>query len=200
MIYKLVAFVIFIFLSAFNFNNTKPHFSKWVITNGCFLKVGGSTNINRFSCIIPNYSKPDTLTFYKNNAVEVVRATGSIKLDVQNFDCHNPVMTKDLRKTLKSKEHPNLIIRFTSFSRYPRFNNQPDKIKGFVNIELAGVSKKFEVDYQFVSDGAKFLNLIGTKQVLFSDFNLIPPRKIGGMIQTNNELSVVFNLRVKVIT
>ena len=59
--------------------------------------------------------------------------------------------------------------------------------------------KSLEVDYKFISGGENVINLIGTRQVSFSDFNIIPPRKIGGMIQTNDELTVVFNLRMKVI-
>jgi hypothetical protein len=108
-------------------------------------------------------------------------------------------MTRDLQKTLKAKTFPKLIIRFISLNRYPRFNNQTDAISGVVTIELAGVTKQYEVDYKFVSDGAQFLTLIGTRRVNFSDFNLIPPRKMGGMIQTFNELNVEFNLKMKVL-
>jgi hypothetical protein len=50
-----------------------------------------------------------------------------------------------------------------------------------------------------VPAGANVINLVGTRKVNFSDFNLVPPRKIGGMIQTNNELDVEFNLRLKVL-
>lgn len=185
--------------SAFNIQVSKPHVSRWVITKGCSLKVGGSTNVNKFSCIIANYGQPDTLTLYKNNPAEPVKINGSIKLDVQNFDCHNPVMTGDLRKTLKAKTFPKLTIRFISLNKYPKLNDQLEAIKGVVTIELAGVTKRFEVDYRFVSDGPKSINLIGSRQVNFSDFNIVPPRKIGGMIQTNNALNVEFNLKLKVL-
>jgi hypothetical protein len=68
-----------------------------------------------------------------------------------------------------------------------------------VIIELAGVSRRFEVDYKMVSADGSIINLVGSRQVNFSDFNITPPRKVGGMIRTNNELSVVFNLRMKVL-
>jgi hypothetical protein len=187
----------FIFLGL-SFQSNKPDVIRWVTINGCSLKVDGSTNINNFSCAITNYSKPDTIVVTRASN-QPVFLSGNIKLDVPNFDCHNPIMTADLRKTLKAKEFPQLMIFFVSMSRYPDGSNKKDITKGTVLIVLAGVSKRFEVDYKVVSADNNFVNLIGSRKVNFSDFNLTPPRKLGGMIQTNNELSVEFNLRMKVL-
>lgn len=176
----------------------KPYFAKWVINKACYLKVEGSTNVSKFSCTIPDYIKPDTLTFYKGKGNEPLKVSGSIMPDVQGFDCHNQMMTKDLRKTLKAKDFPKLIIKFISLSKYPDLN-KTEKVKGLVTIELAGITKRFDVDYQFISNSDNHITWIGKRQVLFSDFNIVPPRKIGGMIQTNNEIQVVFNLHVKVL-
>lgn len=166
---------------------------------GGSLKVEGSTNVNKFTCVIDSYAKPDTLLLYKNNPKGIAPVSGILKLDVQNFDCHNPVMTSDLRKTLKVKSFPKLTIRFINLSKYPDLSGNTELIKGLVAIELAGVTKRFEVDYKLISAGESAISLIGTRQVNFSDFNIVPPRKIGGMIQTNNELNVIFKLRIKVI-
>lgn len=197
---QLKPFLLFLLVlsSGFNLQIGKPYLTKWVITKGCSLKVEGSTNINKFSCVIANYCRPDTLTFYKNSITGPLKISGCLQLDVQDFDCHNLVMTADLRKTLKAKDFPKLIIRFISLNRYPDFNNQSD-VKGIVTIELAGTAKLFEVDYRVIPDGAKSLTLIGIRKVKFSDFNIVPPRKIGGLIQTNNDLNVEFNLRLKVL-
>lgn len=180
------------------FQHNKPSVTRWVIMNGCSLKVDGSTNVNNFSCVIANYSRPDTIMVVKGGK-PFVQLNGNIKLGVQHFDCHNPVMTADLRKTLKSKEHPYLVIRFLTINKYPETGTRQAFTKGLVHIELAGVSKQFEVAYRVVSADKDVLNLVGTQQVNFSDFNITPPRKLGGMIKTNNELSVVFDLRIKVI-
>lgn len=196
---KLFLIFLFITLSAFNMQLSKPVLTQWVITKGCTLKVEGSTNVNKFMCVITDYAKPDTINFNKSSMTGSVKINGSIKLDVQNFDCHNPVMTRDLRKTLKSKTFPKLIIRFVSLSSYPQFNNHTNAITGIVTIELAGVTKRFDVNYRFTSHGPKTLNLVGSRLVNFSDFNIIPPRRLGGMIQTNDLLKVEFNLNMKVI-
>lgn len=189
---------LFIILSGFSFQSNKAMVTKWVIVNGCSLKVDGSTNVNNFSCAITNYSKPDTIVVIRNSNLPV-QLNGNIHLDVQNFDCHNAIMTADLRKTLKSKEHPLLKINFISMNKYPNADNKLEITKGMVVIELAGVSKRFEVDYKTVSANKSFINFVGSRKVNFTDFNLVPPRKLGGMIKTDNELSVEFNVRMKVV-
>lgn len=166
---------------------------------GGSLRVDGSTNVNKFSCVIANHTKSDTIKIFKDPSKEAFSLSGIIRLDVQNFDCHNPVMTGDLRKTLKTKQFPHLSVRFLNLSRYPNLYSSQDIVKGAVTIELAGVTKRFDVDYKVISASDNVINLIGFRKVNFSDFNIIPPRKIGGMIQTNNDLSVMFNLRIKVI-
>jgi hypothetical protein len=175
-----------------------PALLRWVISNGCSLTVDGSTNVNKFSCTITNYGSPDTIHVNRGSN-QPVHLNGQIKLDVKNFDCHNAIMTADLRKTLKSKDFPLLSIRFLSLNKYPSALHGQDITKGMVVIDLAGISKQFEVDYKVVSSERNYINLVGSRRVNFSDFKIIPPRKLGGMIKTNNELSVVFTLRMKVL-
>jgi hypothetical protein len=188
---------LFIIFLGFGFQTNNSNATKWVIITGCSLKVDGSTNVNNFSCAITNYSRPDTI-FVTRLPNQPVKLNGNISLDVQSFDCHNPVMTADLRKTLNAKEHPRLIIRFISINKYPEPGKQ-GVTKGIVVIELAGVSKGFEVDYKIIPTERTSISLVGSRNVNFSDFDITPPRKLGGMIRTNNELSVVFNLRMKEI-
>jgi len=172
---------------------------KWALSKQCMLKVNGSTNINKFSCVIPEYELPDTLTIGKETNRQRVKISGSMVLGVQKFDCKNPMMTSDLRKILKAKSFPRLIITFEDLSSYPDPANPGVAIKGFVTIELAGAVKRFEVDYQYVMAAEKRLRMTGTKTLHFSDFNIVPPKRLGGMIKTNNELNVEFMLNIKIL-
>lgn len=191
--------ILVVLLSGFNSQTDRPRVVKWVINKGGSLKVGGSTNVNNFTCVITSYNRPDTLVFYKENNSQPIKMNGFMTLDVQHFDCNNPVMTADLRKTLKAKDFPKLIIRFTNLSRYPDYHEKSDVVKGTVTIELAGVTKYFTIDYKFTSNGENSLFLTGRRRIYFSDFQIVPPRKIGGMIQTKDELNIEFNLRVNTL-
>ena len=170
---------------------------KWVISSGCSLKVDGSTNVNKFTCAISSYNRPDTILVTQTNR-PVVQLTGTMMLDVNKFDCFNSIMTADLRKTLKARQYPHLIIRFVSINTYPVAANSITK--GIVVIELAGVSRSYEVNYKVIAASRNYVNLVGFQKLMFSDFHIDPPRKLGGMIKTNNELGVVFDLKMKVLS
>lgn len=198
-LFKLYFPAIIILCTGFSFPAVKPTPIRWVIESGCSLKVAGTTNVNKFNCTIISYAQPDTLTFHKNIDGKSMKVTGEIAVAVKEFDCRHAMITRDLRKTLKAETFPSLVIRFISLNKYPEFTAQQQSIKGLVSIELAGETRQYDVDYQFIADGTKTLNLIGKRKVKFSDFNLNPPKKAGGMIRTNDELAVEFNLKIKVI-
>jgi len=173
---------------------------KWVLTSGCTLKVDGSTNINKFTCDISDYSSPDTISqFNYDNAHKLFPLKGVLNIEVNAFNCHNPLMTSDLRKTLKAKEYPRLKINFISLKELPDNKKINQKTTGLVDIELSGVVKRFEVEYTFKSDEPGLVIATGLRQVTFTDFNLVPPRKLGGMIRTNDALLISFHLRMKTI-
>ncbi len=170
-----------------------------MILKDCTVRVNGSTNINKFSCVVPDYLRSDTLTCYKGNDLPVI-LSGRLALPVISFDCSNSMMTNDLRKTLKAKEFPSLNIYFISLEKYPELNNTQESITGVVNIELAGVSKKIEINYQISMDEHKIIHLVGTQTIRFSDFALVPPRKLGGMIRADDRLDVIFKINFKRIS
>ena len=172
---------------------------RWVISENSSLRVNGSTNINTFSCEIPAYDQTDTLSIIKGKNGKELTLSGNIALKVQSFDCHNSMMTNDLRKTLKEKQFPCLHISFLSLSGCPELTARPTPITGMVNIELAGTSKRFEVNYQVSIDAQKVIHLLGSRDVNFSDFNLIAPKKLGGIIRTNDKLNVAFHLKMKAL-
>ncbi len=78
---------------------------KWVISESSTLSVNGTTNINKFTCEILAYDKTDTLTISKSSNGVIL--SGNVGLSIKSFDCHNSIMTHDLRKTLKEDQYPN---------------------------------------------------------------------------------------------
>jgi len=170
---------------------------KWVVSKNSSLSVNGSTNINKFSCVIPAYNQIDTLTLRKNRNDTDVLLSGTIALSISSFDCHNSGMTKQLRKTLNEKQFPLLHIRFLSLNKIPVLTTKAEPITGFVEIEIAGISKRVEVQYQITQDDQRNIHLLGFHKINFSDFNLEPPQKLGGMIKTKDQLGVDFQLNMK---
>jgi len=166
--------------------------SKWVVTQNSSLTINGSTNINRFSCAILKYPQTDTISIHKVN--DKICLTGTINLEVKNFECNNRMMTHQFRKTLKLEEFPLLSISFISLKEFP--NQKANQVRGTVAIKIAGVTKRYEISYEFESRHHT-LKLRGTQAVNFSDFRLTSPQRMGKLIKANDELNVVFELQIK---
>ena len=185
-------------LSAFGIQDKRLYTTKWVITERSSLKVSGTTNVNKFGCEIATYSKSDTLVLYRDNDKALVAMKGFLKLNLKDFDCNSAGMSAALRKTLKSKQYPHLVITFLNLSRYPLLTDGEDAVNGNVMIELSGVSRHYNVTYSFINTGNRTLTLTGKKKVYFSDFNITPPKKVGGIVKTKNALNIEFNLNAMV--
>ena len=169
---------------------------KWAIEKTSTLKVAGKSNVNEFNCSIAGYYQPDTISYTEDDNGRAVRLNGCLEIEVFRFDCHNKMITNDLRKTLKAEDHPTLIIRFVSLERTPSFQNITQRMKGWVEVELAGVRKTFQINYQFARKSNDTYLLNGSQVFCFSDFNLVPPRKLAGAIKIKDEFSVDFSLRL----
>jgi hypothetical protein len=124
---------------------------------------------------------------------------GAIELDITRFDCHNKMITGDLRKTLKAKQHPLLRVKFLSLDKEPDMHQPNQMIKGWVEVELAGVKKLMQIPFLFTkgADGPLLMN--GTKLFCFSDFKLQAPTKLAGTVKIKDEFEVDFKLQLKAI-
>ena len=168
---------------------------KWTIQKTSTISILGATNVNNFECGIKGYYQPDTIYCYEpNNINKMVTLKGDLRLNIFAFDCNKKMLTNDLRKTLKAVEYPTMIIRFLSLERSPVINNNKDFLKGLVEIELAGICRRFEINYSFLKTNTSCIQLNGGRTFTFADFKLIPPQKFAGLIKVKDLFAVNFQL------
>lgn len=169
---------------------------KWNIEKTSTLKISGSSNVHDFTCDVIGYATSDTIIFNEsNNSVKQIPLKGLIKIDINSIDCHNFIITRNFRNTLKSKDFPFLVVKFLSLDHLPNLATNKDHIQGIVEIELGGVAKKFEILYKIQKNG-KYLILNGQRNFVFSDFELQSPTILGGLVRIYNKFNVEFNLNM----
>jgi hypothetical protein len=174
-----------------------PSTERWVIQKSSNLCIEGRSNINSFRCDITEYLQPDTICLFKDvQTMKPFPMKGGLSIRIKGFDCHQKHITNDLRKTLKADEQPALKINLLNIGYY---NGNVENIRGWVSIELAGVIKRTEIDYQVRSSNPGFLQLNGSRKLKFSDFGLKPPQKLAGLIKVEEELTVRFQLMLRSI-
>lgn len=170
---------------------------RWVVTKNSSITVKGESNVNKFQCVVTRYLQPDTLQYLHENKLNKQLFRGALSVDVVMFDCHNKYMTGDMRKTLKAEIFPRLQIVFLSLEHPMEQIHTNQSIPGLVEITLAGVTKQFRLQFQFQLHENGDLVLLGERGFLFTDFGLVPPHKMAGMIRVKNEFKVQFNLLLK---
>lgn len=164
----------------------------WLVRSSSSLLVYGATNINEFTCSVSSYGRMDTLIYHTNQYKQNKYKVNSVlNVPVSQFDCQNRIMTKDLQKTLKMDKYPHVVIDIRYLSDLP--TSVQKVIEGHVDIMIAGVKKHFIIPFT-PAKKQNIIQLKGKKQVHFSDFNLIPPSKLGGSIRVKNELDVEVTL------
>jgi hypothetical protein len=169
---------------------------KWAVEKTSTLRILGSSNFHDFQCDALGYAASDTISFMTSqHSASKIPLNGYLKIEINTINCHNFIITRNFRNTLKADEHPYLIVKFLSLERVPLFTNNKDNLKGIVEIELGGVAKKFEIPYKIQKNG-QVVYLNGQRNFTFSDFEITPPRILGGLVKIYNRFNVEFNLKI----
>lgn len=184
-----------ILLGLTSFHHKAPAFTVWAVERNSTLAIDGSSNINQFTCDVREYLRQDTLRAVSETGRPryLFTSNSKLSLDIRRFDCHHKYITADFRRMLKSDEHPCIVIHFINLDE---FRNGAE-VRGQVMVELAGKRKVMDISYKCSQSGPDQTRLQGGKVMRFSDFELVPPRKIGGLIRINEEIRVNFDLYFK---
>ena len=145
------------------------------------IQINGSTNVNEFKC------KNNEFYFEDEHYNFLNKQLPDIILKSREFDCGNNIMTKDFQKTLQSQTYPNLHIKFLNFSK-----KESNKYSAVVEVKMMNKTVKYNIEFAIMNG-----RLIGKETVKFSDFGIVPPKKMGGMIVVKDNLDLVFNMASK---
>lgn len=141
--------------------------------------VQGKTSLGGFKC---RYDMVTVDTLFFSGSKKASKFTHVIP--VKSFGCGNFVLNGDFRKTLNAKEYPEIKIELSNFKKS---NNS---YSCDVLLNLVGKQKSYK-DLKLSLDKG---NICGELVLNFSDFELVPPKKLGGMIKVKEEIEL--NIRL----
>jgi hypothetical protein len=177
-------------------NGAKPLVKRWAVDGNSSLNIEGRSNLSPFCCRVTKYLETDTLQYIKNETTrQFVFNNSRLNVNINDFDCHQRIITNDFRKTLKADQNRFLKIQFISLDAFDVHN--PQIVRGKVEILLAGQIKCTTIDFRTSTTSTGLIQMNGTKTLLFSEFNLTPPKKLAGFIKIKEEITVHFQLFFK---
>lgn len=152
------------------------------------LSITGDTNINKFECEFNTfYLEKCTDLVYKKNGNIISFKNAVLSLKNEGFDCGNRAINKDFHSLLNTKEYPKISLEVTEITL-----NKSNRGRACVKINIAGKEMSYIVPIEIVV--APMNRFIGKLKLDIRDFDLVPPKKLLGLIIIKEEIEIDFNL------
>ena len=188
---KIIIFISVI--TALSFTDSFVGKTSVTITPNSKLLIIGKTNVNTFKCQydVLKLNKPISVSFKKRgNKINFDKTT--LVLDNINFDCGGIGINNDFHELLKTKSHPQVLLKLKEINKDP---NNESIVQALVDLEIAGITKSYEVPVTLRENGIMFIK--GVLALNIRDFNLEPPKKALGMIVVKDVIEINFELAIK---
>lgn len=170
---RILAFILLIVFSGFS--NSEAY----IVVQTKQFTVKGTTSVGDFEChYFP--SVKDTLALQSHSKHHKL----CFDIPVKDFGCGNFMLTRDFRKTVKEKQYPYAKVEVMNVRK------KGNAFSCDLFIMLAGKQKVYK-DIPLKKDQNQ---LLGETILLFRDFDLSPPRKLGGIIKVKDEIEVALKM------
>ncbi len=162
------------------------------------LYLEGSSNVNQFVCdceqVFPS------LTFNMEGGSPQNKASfldTRLQLITKNLDCGNRGMNRDLYKTLKADEFPQIVFALRSVNPLPDFTNPGEqRVTTEASLTIAGQSRPVDLEVKARPLGDQSFHFVSQKTIKMSDFGIEPPTALMGLIKVDDEITIHFDLKV----
>lgn len=138
--------------------------------------IEGSTSVGDFSCTY-ELDQRDTVKIY---SLPTESTSVAYTIPSSSFECYNFLLNRDFKKTIKAKEHKEIKVKLSGFRKKGNY------YLCNLELQLAGKDKLYE-DTLLKILGKE---LTGSLVVKFPDFDLTPPKKLGGLVKVKEDIKI----------
>jgi hypothetical protein len=171
----------------------------YTIDRSSWLTLTGETNVNSFECL----SNGERYNGYiriegvdSENRINFSNAR--LSLPVSSFDCKNPLITRDMHKTLGGSNSPEIEIRLVDAYAGKIDGEMSDgNISANIIITINGISRSTSLDIAWSRSESYEYQFTGLADLYMSDFGIDPPSPALGLIRVNDRITVNFNYSVQ---
>lgn len=175
---------------------TQAQDGKVRLSNESKLSIKGKSNVNEFSCQSEHELQQDSLDFTYSVQEDTVTVNGvSLSLEIDQFDCGKRAINRDFRSTLKYQEYPFIEIILNELVLKEDSDIIPEE--AIITIRIAGVEQQYTVPLNAFSSSEEQFIVGGNKILYMTDFGLIPPSPLMGLIKVEDELDIEFDLVIR---
>jgi len=171
-----------------------------VIDPASQLNLFGSSNINKFKCDCTDQFPRSTLKYNKGKTgTSATFSNAILKIRSAALDCGNKFMNKDMFKTLHGDEYPEIRIELLQVkqlneTKSGEWSNQIVEAA----LTIAGYRKIIDLNVRALKNDEDHFRFVSDKNILMTDFGLIPPKALMGTIKVNDLIRIHMDMIVNV--
>ena len=164
------------------------------------LWIEGRSNVNEFECQANQYfgeasiiDSDDQVEFQREDQERVFL---QVEIRVDGFECGRNRMNRDLQEALKSSEFPEITFIFDSAEilEMPSEQDQAFQLEVRGSLTVAGNTRDIRFNTRAYFLEPHKVRALGKTTIKMSDFDVVPPTALMGLIKADDELSVNFDL------
>lgn len=158
--------------------------------------IEGSSNVNTFECVAGTFQGEASTSSEGESLPGPDHWTVRIEVPVQEMDCGQRRMNRDLYESLKAEDHPNIRFDYhrTLHVEPNLVWDQEIRLQVEGDLEVAGVTKTIQIHATGSRTDKGSLKIEGKKSILMSDFSIDPPTGLLGLIRARDQLTVHFRI------
>jgi hypothetical protein len=183
----------------FSSGGRERNYITYSINRNSWTSLSGTTNINSFECLsdtgIPNGiiltdSAPDGERIYFSEA--------KLSMDAASFDCGNPLITRDMHKSLGGPGDAWIDIKLLEAQLMDgSLSSENGNFTANALITINGRSNIAEIMIDWARSGSMEYRFEGSTDLKMSDFGITPPSPALGLVKVKDDITVRFNYIVQ---
>lgn len=167
--------------------------SSVILVTDSFLKINGETNVSTFECEFNISAISEYITIkYVDFEHKIEFEDTKLTLPNLEFDCGGKAINKDFKELLKTEEHPSITLKLKELSKV---NTNSNSRIATIEITISNIVKTYNIPVSIVNND--LLNVSGVMPLDITDFNLVAPTKMLGMIKVSPKIEIDFSLKIK---
>lgn len=164
------------------------------------LFIEGKSNINKFAChCTQNF--PTSKIQYNSTPTQGTAHFNKteMKITTDELDCGKKAINKDLRKTLKADEHPNIVLELCSLQFMEAApDDEWQKVKAETFLTIAGTTRTMNMMVKAKQLGQNKFKIKSSEELKLTDFGIEPPTALLGLVKVKDEMTLHLDLEVKI--
>lgn len=154
-----------------------------------YLKIKGSTNINKFDFSYSNHQPAAQMVFEPMLRYDRIV---ELRIPVCFLETDNKLMQKDFYNLLEADKHPYIQIQIEEQKVIRALETSNQRLE--FRVTLAGVTNYLTFDLNSIRTGENTWFLESKKSVMLKQFGLEPPKKLAGLVKVDQKVIVKFGM------